>query len=249
MQIGWSSAALPAAVGVMLAGCSGPSVPQAIEASLGPGWNCLATPSAFDGPGVIFRVTPEGIKFTVTDLSPRAGLQRASWVAPTATQMVTVGADVIAQLISVPVSANLSAKESYTVRESFGSAEQVNTTDDGVEGVLNEFYSRPSLDPAQRYYLVRRAITARSVKYDFDKDISASFGVGLPAKIATIDAKAAYTRDSGFHYDSTFDAPQNVCIVAQLLPVPRPSIAVASAPPPRTPDGVPLFTKNGGRDR
>lgn len=246
MQTGFVSGLLGAAVGVILTGCHlTPTAPEAIAAGLGPGWNCLATPSAFDGAGVVFRVTPDGTKFTVEDFSQEAGLQRAPWVAPTATQTVSIGAGVIAQLIGVPASGNASASDKYTVRESFGGAEQINTTDVGVDGVVNAFYAKQNLDHTQRYYLVRRAVTAKSVKYDFDKDISASFGADLAVKVVQVKPNASYSRNGGFHYDATFDVPQNVCILAQPLPVPRPAASVPSAPPTSVRDDVPLFSRMG----
>ena len=233
------------AVGVLaLLGCTPASPPSPIAGILGPGWNCLATPSAFDGPGVVFRVTSDGTKFTVADYSAQAGAKPAPFVAPTATASVNVGAAVVAQLVGLPMSGNISATDKYQVQQTFGGAQEVDTTDDGVSSIVDMFYQRTNLDRTQRYYLVRRAIVATSVKYDFDKDISTALGGDITAAIATIKPSASYSSSSGYHYQDTFPKPESVCIVAQLLPVPKPSSAAASpAVPP--PDNLPLFIRVG----
>lgn len=81
---------LGAASSVVLAGCKNtPTPPEAIAASLGPGWNCLATPSAFDAPGTVFRVTLDGTKFTVANFTPQPRPQPASWVVLTSNPSVS----------------------------------------------------------------------------------------------------------------------------------------------------------------
>ncbi|HEY4251408.1 MAG TPA: hypothetical protein VGM87_09405 [Roseomonas sp.] len=208
---------------------------------LPPGWNCLATPSAFDGPGSIFRVAADSTKFTVGDFAAQAGVRREQFAAPTATQTVETGAGVIAQIIGLPLSAEAAASERYSVEQTFGGAEELNTTDDSVSAIIEAFYARRDLDRNQRYFLVRRAIVARSVQYAFNRDVSASLGVDLAVEVARIRPSARYSRTNGFRYEDTFAQPQNVCVVAQPLPVPRPPPAVRASPPPAPPDNVPLF--------
>lgn len=219
--------------------------PTPVARLLGPGWNCLAAPSAFDGPGTIFRVTSDGTKFTVTELGSQAGVRREPFAAPTATQTVEVGAGVVAQIIGVPLSAEASVTDRFRVEQAFGGAEELNTTDDGVRGVVDAFYARRDLDRRQRYFLVRRAVVARSVRYDFDRDISGSLGVDIAVEVARIKPSARYSRTGGFHYEDTFAQPQNVCILAEALPVPRPPAGVSAAPAVPAPSDTPLFRAVG----
>ncbi len=219
--------------------------PTPVSALLGSSWNCLAAPTAFDGPGSIFRVTPDGTKFTVADFAPQAGIQKQPFVAPTATQTVDVGVGVAAQIIGVPVSADIAASNKVRVTQSFGGAEEHNTTDDAVRGIIGDFYARADLDRTQRYYLVRRAIVARAIKYDFDRDFSASLGLDVAVEVARIRPSARYSRTGGASYEETFQQPQNVCVIAQALPVPRPPAAAPAAPPAAAASDVPLFRTVG----
>ena len=230
-----------------LAGCIEPGPPTPISAIVPDGWNCLAAPSAFDGPGSIFRVTEDGTKFTVGDFGSDVPRQSGPFVAPTVTQTRDIGAGVVAQLIGLPMSANAAAADKYRVQQKFGGVQELNTTDDAVRNVVNAFYTRPDLDRNQRYYLVRRAVTATSVRYDFDQDISGSFGADIAAKVVTVRPKASYSRADGIHYDNTFSQPVNVCVLAQQLPVPQPPAQAPAAPGIAIPDNVPLFNRIGNR--
>jgi hypothetical protein len=205
----------------------------------------LAAPTAFDGAGSIFRVTPDGTKFTVGDYANRADIRREPFVAPTATQARDIEAGVLAQLIGVPVSANAAVASKYRVRQVFGSVQEINTTDDGVRSIVDDFYRRDDLNRNDRYFLVRRAVQARSVTYEFDRDLSASFGGEVAANILRVSPTARYTRADGARYENTFADSQNVCILVQPLPVPRPPAVAPAAPPIPPPDDVPLFRRVG----
>lgn len=236
----------------LAAGCdlsTNPSPPTPVARLLGPGWNCLAAPSAFDGPGTIFRVTSDGAKFTVTDLGSQAGVRREPFAAPTATQTVEVSAGVVAQIIGVPLSAEASIADRFRVEQTFSGAEELNTTDDGVRGVVDAFYARRDLDRRQRYFLVRRAVVARNVRYDFNRDLSGSLGVDLAVEVARVKPSARYSRTGGFHYEDTFTQPQNVCVLAEALPVPRPPAGAPAAPAVPMSSDTPLFRTVGREAR
>lgn len=239
-----------AAIGLLSVGCN-PAAPPAppISDNIGHGWNCLTTPTAFDGVGTIFRVTPEGTKFTVTNQSDKVDIQAAPWIQPTAVKTVSVGAGVVAELIAIPVSANASLSNKYTIRQSFADAQEVNTTDFGVADLKAAFLSRPGLDRTQRYYLVRRAIVAKSVQYDFDHDLSSSFGVDVAIEVVKVKPNASYSNIGGFHYKDTFPSPQNVCILAESLVLPAAGPSAAASPQPQDADNSPLFSRVGGRDK
>ncbi|WP_349606854.1 hypothetical protein [Cupriavidus sp. DF5525] len=237
-QVSWLVIATAA-----ISGCLPKATTHVVDSNLGPGWNCLATPSAFDGPGVIFRVTQDGTKFTVVDSTTEAAVERAPFAATKAGKTTTISADIVARMIGMPLSVDGKAASKYVVEQSFSGAEELNTVDDKVSTIISKFYSRTDLDPSQRYYLVRRAIVARSVKYDFDRDISDSFGTDLALKVVSIKPSASYNSSNGFHYQDTFAVPQNVCIVAQWLPVPRPA-GTGAAPPVPPPDNTPLFIRS-----
>src|SRR5262249_30709355 len=154
-------------------------------------------------------------KFTVTDVSADVDVRQAPWIEPTATKKVNIDASIIAGLIGVPVSGQASGADKYTVKQSFSDAQEVNTTDDGVANAKEAFYKRRGLDPRERYYLVRRAIIARSVQYDFDKDLSTSFGADIRLQVVSAKPTASYSAQDGFHYKNTFSKPENVCILAE----------------------------------
>lgn len=240
------------AMGVLaaLSGCAdGAHPPPPIVENIPAGWNCLSVPSAFDGVATIFRVTPDGTKYTVANVQTNVELLQAPWIQPTATKKQNLSAGIVAQLIGLPVSGSASASNQYVVQQSFGDAQEVNTTDDSVAGVKKAFYQRTNLDPNQKYYLVRRAIMARTIQYDFDRDLAASFSVDIAAEIIKVKPEASYSTKNGFHYKETFPSPQNVCLLAERLPVPRPQEGfLAGAAPsasPGTPTDVPLFTRVG----
>lgn len=216
--------------------------PTPVVGFVGTGWTCLAAPSAFDGPGTIFRVTSEKVKFTVGDYAKQAAIQTAPWIQPTATQSVDVSAGIIAKMIGIPLSTTASAASKYQVQQSFQGAEELNTTDDSVKEIITAFYRRADLDSGQSYYLVRRAVVAKTVTYTFNRDLSSAFGAAISAKVVEVNPTANYSRVNGFRYTDTFLNPQNVCVLAQRLPVPRPTQTAPAAPTLPLSIDEPLFT-------
>ena len=230
------AAALPILLG---ASSCPPPTPDVLESSLGTGWNCFAAPTAFDGPGAIFRVTPDGAKFTVGDYGARAGVVTSPFENLTATQTVRMNAGIVAQILRIGLGVNASAHRNYTVTQTFGGAKALNTTDDGVAAILADFRARRDIRPNNRYYLVRRAVSATHVKYDFDTDIAADFGADVAVKIARVTPGATYSNVEGFRYDSAFDPPVYTCVLAERLLEDEKFVAVAAAPAPPPPPPPP----------
>lgn len=211
---------LTALAGLSLMGChSNPVSPIA----LGPGWNCLATPSAFNGAGVVFMVDPNGAKYTVADYSSVANVRLGPAPNISASKTYNMSAGLLAQVLKIPLKLDVSENESYKVTQSYSGGREANIDQDGANAVIRVFSTRSDLLPKNRYYLVRGALTATAVKYDFDRDISTSFGADLPIKVVTVSPNAKYESTNGFHYSDSFTQPVNVCIEPETMPVPVPT--------------------------
>lgn len=194
------------------AGCAS-DIPQS-PIQLGPGWNCLATPTAFDGAGYVFRVTSERIPYTVSDYSAIANIQDGPAPAIIASKSYKASAGIIADILKLPLTANATASQVYNVTQTLSNARMTNVDDDGATAVRAKFYERSDLNPKDNYYFVRRSITSTSISYSFDQDIAANVDVSTPVSIANLKPKASYKSENGFRYDTDFGVPVNVCILA-----------------------------------
>ncbi|MGE5537148.1 MAG: hypothetical protein ACM30I_00910 [Gemmatimonas sp.] len=234
---------LPVALG---ASSCPPPAPDVIASSLGPGWNCLAAPTAFDGPGSIFRVDPRGAKYTVGDYGARAGIVTSPFANLTATQTVKVNAGIVAQILRIGLGVNAGAHRDYTVTQTFGGAKALNTTDDGVQQILDDFAKRRDIRANNRYYLVRGAVAATRVTYDFDSDIAADFGADVAIKVAHVTPSATYSNREGFRYDSSFEPPVYTCVLAEELSPETRTALTGAAPASPEPAARPAADSDGG---
>ena len=233
--------------------CARNPPPSPIGQILGKDWNCRAAPSAFDGAGWVFRVdnsNQDRPKYTVRDYSQIAGVNVKPAPNLLGKQDQTMDANLIAKLLKLPVGVTIRGGDSYTVTQSYTGAQEANVTDDGANAVKAEFYHRPDLGPRNTYWLVRGSITATAVKYDFNRDIRASFSADIPIKVVTLSPNVSGESVTHFEYDDKFPEPVNVCIKPELLPYPPPSPGAPAAPlvaaaPPEPVENLNLFGSLG----
>ena len=218
---------LMAACPLAVTSCTSPAPPQAVQ--LAPGWNCLATPSSFNGAGFVFEVDRSKASLTVADYSLISNVRSGATPDLNVKKTYKASIGLVAQILKLPVKASASASDTVTVTETFGGAREANVDADGAAAAQRAFYARTDLRPENAYYYVRGAITATSVKYSFDKDVQASIDVTVAPSIGTLNPKGSYSSANEFSYDSVFPTPVNVCIEPQRLAVPRgPSGAAAT---------------------
>jgi hypothetical protein len=248
-----------AAILLAASGCAGPVKPVPIVA-IGSDFNCLSYPSAFRDSGVVFAVNKQdGGATTFKDLHATSGVvvNTAEFVDISASRKNTVNAGVLASLLGLPLKAGANADSVFAVSQTFGNASQTDVDQASTNLLVDAFYGSPELTRAigsgdaarTSYYLVRNTIRALDVAYKFDRDIRADIDVGATAipGVGAIEAKAGFDNVTGLSYDKTFKQPEDVCIQAVLLPVPRPRqpASVAAAVPAwrAGPGDQPLFKR------
>lgn len=206
----------------LVACASNPPVVPGTASVFGPGWQCLLVPTSFDGPGTIFSVDQKGVKYHVADLSsqPQVVVQQGAAAMGTYHETETLGSNIILSLLDKAIpgaSASLSATAGLT-----------RTTDVEYGDLIYEITYQPATDYAvqwfnqnvhpdndTRYFFVREAYDAGSVKYDLSDNDVASLGGAvqvqqkLSGKGTLLEAKDA----TGYKLTQNFSPKLRTCIL------------------------------------
>ena len=221
---------------------------------LGPGWQCLLVPTAFDGPGTVFSVEADGTKSRIIDLSDRVKLSKPIPVKkqPGAIGTITserkVEANVMVSLLE-KISPGLAGKISASGKHfdvskvTYGQVQEETTFDTDLKPTLNAWLAKNSKEyltgpTGTRYFVVRDAYVAGMVNYHFSKDNIAELGgEGTFRSLfsANISLKGAFA--VGYDLEQQFNPALRVCIrTYELAPAKGLSGAIAYQVVPK--DGV-----------
>ena len=192
---------------------------------IGAGWQCLITPTAFDGPGTLFSVSPDGTKSRIVDLEilKLIKVRRAPSTLGTITTDKRVEGGVALTLLEKMVP-GLGAKLS-------GGAHSINVSRVAYANVVEETTYDTELTPAltawitkngkqymprmqgMRYFIVRDSYQAGLVDYHFSRDNLVQFG-GEASFKQLFGGTGAFSKGSDASYDlkQTFEPPLRVCV-------------------------------------
>jgi hypothetical protein len=120
-------------------------------------------------------------------------------------------ASIVAKLIKINVGGNASTETKYTIKQNYKGVTFLNTSDQDVKSIILQAKQISPPAANNKYYIVREIMTATGIEYDFDRDISDSFGANIPVKVVQVDPKATYTNTGKFAYNITFSSPVFAC--------------------------------------
>jgi hypothetical protein len=192
---------------------------------IAPGWQCLLTPTAFDGPGSLFSVSPDGTKSRIVDLEKLklVRVRREPSTLGTITSDKKVEGSVALTLLE-KIIPGLGAKFSAGAhainvsRVAYANVIEETTYETELTPVLNAWIAKNSKQymprvQGVRYFIVRDAYQAGLIDYHFSKDDLVQFGGEASFKqIAAGSGSFSKGADSSYDLKQTFSLPLRVCV-------------------------------------
>jgi hypothetical protein len=236
-----------AAVALTALGCNAtttakpPATIPPLEETLGKGWQCLAVPTGFEAPGTIFTLDPRGIRQDEIDLSSSFHGRKAdaavgdinqSWGVTVAFSLSIIGK----ANVSGSISPDLAAKRAVSV--SLIKPVQMELIDlPDFETAKQWIGQHPeALDGGRRAFVVRQALVANGLNFQFDGSIVAELGgdAKFSNMVEVSGTPKPQDTPAGKVYvlNQTFPSPLRVCILPEefiLGPATRGSAVVQMA--------------------
>jgi hypothetical protein len=161
---------------------------DSIEQVFGVGWTCSLVPNSIYGPGAIYELGPTGKKF-LGDTSGEAGFQKISGTATVGkfTETREIGSDINISLLEKLIKGAKAALTGSVDSTSHSSIEYV--IDSYVVTPLRSVYiSRQWMtrnvkpESRKRYFLIREAISVKSIAYEMSQELVGKLGGEVPVK-------------------------------------------------------------------
>lgn len=219
-------------LGFVLCSCTATAPPSRVPITCPEkGMQVYSTPRNFDGPGTVFRIDPNGVKYPVTVLSIGTCEKcEEAFADHQGTTQSTLGA--VLQYLKLG-SLGVNAQRAVTVSTKLQSGQRFRTLDDAVDPALKN--AKIAFKPNNRYYLVRETTAFKSIDYTITSGRSAN--AELKADLATAigdgtraEGKVGWTSDDRSTLSQKFDTAYHVCFSAEEIIAPDIGLATEQAP-------------------
>lgn len=229
-------------------GTTDPPAPPAIGQ-----YSCLQVPSGFEGPGTIMRRDGAGNLFLVYNLLGDAALRNAVYTAQnvqtaaatrTGAEAASLTMGLLQQLLP-GFSANIvgEAQGQWAGSVTYTGVDEHRTYDDPMHRAALAWMQTASRVPGSDYFLIRDALSARSMTMELSAQQVSSLGLdAVLERAASGRANVSLTRGATYRLTSDFSTPLFVCITRERL------VDVAVTAPPGV-AGAPSATALGGGDQ
>ncbi len=145
------------------------------EPLLDPGWQFYSRPTTMDGPGTVFRIDGAGKKFTVQRLELK--IERGNEAEISMERVIETEAGILARFLALH-SAGAKAQAGHVRRLKFSLGNPIMevTLDNDVRDAVDKFKKHLDYDVHQRYFIIRAARSASSMKYQLSHELVGELG-------------------------------------------------------------------------
>lgn len=143
-----------------------------------PGFSTFPTPRTFDRPGTVFRVTPDGRRFSVGDIS--VPVQSGSEYIGNLEQSSDWNVSVLARFLNLVNITDTTGGQKSSVHVVLGSAARKSTYDGDIDIALkaaNLNMTRPG-----SYFIIRDVISVDQIEYALSESWVAALGASIDAR-------------------------------------------------------------------
>ena len=187
------------------------------EGILGPGWQFYLNPTTKEGPGTIFRITPDQKKFIATKLDVK--IRPSDEVPGKYERKTTLGvllrfcgfskADIKAESLKVQ-------QLDFEIKNAKGEV----TFDDDIDPELNKWIQDPTCDlrEGHRYFIIRKSIKTNSIIFELTEKQSKMLKEKTEvSKKLKHEVKASSKKNNLFELPKEFDRQYRIMFIAEEI--------------------------------
>ena len=192
-----------------------------LGAVLGPGVQCLLTPTSAYKPGTIFRINGQHVSYFVNRaIAERIPTHPERAEVGTIAGRSEVSAGVVGWLLraGTPVNAKVSGGTRHTINVEFHDISWEVTDDSQIDQVVDWFSAYKHKYDDSEYFVVREAWLVGSMRMRLTDDVAGDVGFGASlAKLLRLNTWLKYNPSAQYNLSGVYPIPLRVCIKPERL--------------------------------
>jgi hypothetical protein len=202
---------------ILFGACASPAIDGAFPAQVAPvtepGFQLFPTPRSGDGPGTVFRITPEGVRYDVVDLSgalsPAVTVETYPLLIDSTAR--SLRGDVLLKFVAAGGRITTQLDRDVRVEFMLGGARREKTTDVEIDRVLRPRLADIIWRPNDRYYVIRETILVDSMRLKIDRSSANQLDQDATFRTVAADTmRLRWSRDATYQLAQRFVPPQRV---------------------------------------
>lgn len=186
--------------------------------ALPPGWVFYSNPTTLEQPGTVFRIDPQGRRYIVDLL--KVAIQSGDEAAGTVEESVNANTGMIARFVGLHnIEASIGAQK--TERFEYGITDPVKEyiPDIEIDKILPSFLATLDYRKGHRYFVIREARKASSIRYRLTKKQVDSFGGEASVGTQLSAQGKLFSSDSSGQYilEQDFKTPMRVMFLPEEI--------------------------------